>query len=240
MLDILGAIMCAGIYTAQLGILTGYATAPSWTKRLAVGAATLWGAGVVLIAALGDFQQGATGVVPTPVLAFGVLLVFLLGSFALSQRFRDAMLSIPLPALIGLNAARTGGIMFILLGAAGRLSSPFAPAAGGGDILVGALAVPAALLAAKHASRHTALIGAWNLLGALDLVMAITIALLSSPGLPLRIFMEGQGTLVMTGLPWIMVPTLIVPFYFLIHLTVATKLKALQTVRSEIAMARAH
>ena len=240
MLDILGAVMCAGIYTAQLGVLTGHATAPRWAKRLAVGAAVAWGGGVVLTAALGGFLHGATGVVPTPVLAFGVLLAVLLGSFAISQRFRDALLSVPLPALIGLNAARTGGIMFILLGAAGRLSSPFAPAAGGGDILVGVLAIPVALLAAKHASRHAALIRAWNVLGALDLVMAVTIALLSSPGLPFRIFMDGQGTLVMTGLPWIMVPTLIVPFYFLIHATVATKLKALQPVRGEVAMARAN
>jgi hypothetical protein len=239
MLDILGAIMCAGIYTAQIGTLTALAAAPSQVKRRGLGTAVVWGAGVVSIAALGGFRQGATGVVPAPVLAFGVLLTLLLGSFALSQRFRDAMLSIPLPALIGLNAARTGGIMFILLGAAGRLSSPFAPAAGGGDILVGVLAIPVALLAARHAGRHTALIGAWNLLGTLDLVMAITIALLSSPGLPFRIFMDGQGTLVMTGLPWIMVPALIVPFYFLIHLTVATKLRALQPARGRIAIARA-
>ena len=240
MLDILGAIMCAGIYTAQIGVLTGFAAAPSRTKLRGVAAALVWGAGVVLVAALGGFREGATGVLPAPVLAFGALLALLLGGFALSQRFRHAMLSIPLPALVGLNAARTGGIMFILLGAAGRLSSPFAPAAGGGDILVGVLAIPVALLAARHASRHTALIGAWNVLGALDLVMAITIALLSSPGLPFRVFMDGQGTLVMTGLPWIMVPALIVPFYFLIHLTVAAKLKALQPVRGELTVARAH
>lgn len=239
MLDILGAIMCAGIYTAQIGVLTGFAAAPLRAKRLAVGTAAVWGMIVVLVAALGGFRQGATGVVPTPVLAFGVLLALLLGSFALSQRFRDAMLSIPLPALIGLNAARTGGIMFILLGAAGRLSAPFAPAAGGGDILVGILAIPVALLAARHAGRYTTLIGAWNVLGVLDLVMAVTIALLSSPGLPFRVFMDGDGTLVMTGLPWIMVPALIVPFYFLIHLTVATKLKALQPARRGVAMASA-
>lgn len=211
MLDIIGAIMCAGIYAAQIGVLGGFAAVPPRTRGRFLGAAIAWGAAVVLIAALGGFEEGVTGPVPAPVLAFAVLLALLIGGFALSSRMRDAMLSIPLPVLVALNAARIGGIMFILLGAAGRLSSPFAPAAGGGDILVGALAIPVALLAMRHAERHAAIIGAWNVLGALDLVMAITIALLSSPGLPFRIFMDGQGTLVMTGLPWIMVPTLIVP-----------------------------
>lgn len=240
MLDILGAIMCAGIYAAQIGLVAGFADLPPRTKGRFLGAAIASAAIIVLIAALGGFGEGVTGPVPAPVLAFAVILTLLIGSFALSSRVREAMLSIPLPVLVALNAARIGGIMFILLGAAGRLSSPFAPAAGGGDILVGALAIPVALLAVRRPERHTAVIGAWNLLGALDLVVAITIALLSSPGLPFRIFMDGQGTLVMTGLPWIMVPTLIVPVYFLIHLTVAAKLRELQPARGRLEAARAH
>lgn len=240
MLDILGAIMCAGIYAAQVGVIGGSAAVQARTRRRFLGAAIASGAVIVLIAALGGFREGNTGVLPAPVLAFLVILALLIGSFALSTRVREAMLSVPLPVLIALNAARIGGIMFILLGAAGRLSSPFAPAAGGGDILVGVLAIPVAFLATRRPERYAGIIGAWNILGALDLVMAVTIALLSSPGLPFRIFMDGQGTLVMTGLPWIMVPTLIVPFYFLIHLSIAAKLRELQPERGRLEMARAH
>jgi hypothetical protein len=240
MLDIIGAIMCAAIFAAQVGVLTSFASVARGVRRATLGAALAWGTIIVLIALLGGFRQGTTGPMPAPVLAFAALLALLLGSFALSRRFRDAMLSIPLPALIALNAARIGGVMFLLLGAAGRLSAPFAPAAGAGDIAVGVLAIPVALLAARRAGTHTGIIGVWNVLGALDLVMAVTIALLSSPGIPFRIFMDGAGTLVMTGFPWIMVPALIVPIYFLVHLTVATKLKALQPERGQVIVARAH
>lgn len=240
MLDLIGAVACTAIYAAQIGVLTGFSASPWGARRTVIAAALVWGAAIVVIAALGGFSQGTTGPVPAPVIAFGALLVLLFGSWALSPRFRQALLSIPLPALIGLNAARTGGVFFLLLGASGRLSAPFAPAAGVGDIAVGALAIPLALLAARRAGVHSGLVAAWNALGILDLVMAITIALLSSPGVPFRVFMDGQGTLAMTGLPWIMVPALIVPLYFLIHFTIAAKLRASQPVAATMNMARAH
>lgn len=240
MLDIIGAIACSAIYATQIGVLTSFAMVGRGIKRVVLAAALVWGAMIVVLAALGGFRQGATGPVPAPVLAFAVLLVLLLGSFALSPRFRSALLSIPLPALIGLNAARVGGVMFLLLGAAGRLSDPFAPAAGAGDIIVGLLAIPVALMATQRTASRVGLVAAWNVLGALDLVMAVTIALLSSPGLPFRVFMEGEGTLAMTGLPWVMVPTLIVPVYFLIHFTIAAKLRLLQPVSRVATVAQAH
>jgi hypothetical protein len=134
MLDVIGAIACTAIYAAQIGVLAGYTAAPWEARRTAIAAALVWGAAIVVIAALGGFSQGSTGPVPAPVLAFGALLVLLFGSWARSPRFRGALLSIPLPVLIGLNSARIGGVFFLLLGASGRLSAPFAPVAGAGDI----------------------------------------------------------------------------------------------------------
>jgi hypothetical protein len=105
---------------------------------------------------------------------------------------------------------------------------------------VGALAIPLAVMAARRPGAYSGLVAAWNALGVIDLIMAITIALLSSPGVPFRVLMEGQGTLAMTGLPWVMVPALIVPIYFLIHFTIAAKLRASQPMAAKMKMAQAH
>jgi hypothetical protein len=240
MLDMVGAIACTAIYAAQIGVLAGFAAVGWVAKRTAIAAALAWGGVVVVIGALDGFRQGTTGPVPAPVLAFGASMLLLFGSWYGSRRFRDALLSLPFPALIGLNIARIGGVFFLLLGASGRLSAPFAPAAGVGDMLVGALAIPLAVITARGAGTHHGLVTAWNALGILDLVAAIVIGTLSSPGVPFRVFTEGQGTLAMTGLPWVMVPALLVPFYFLIHFVIAAKLKALQPATGAMAMARAH
>ena len=87
---------------------------------------------IVAMAALGGFAPGAIGAVPAPVFAFAALLLLLLGSWFLLPRFRRALLALPLPALVGLNVARLGGVFFLILAADGRLSAPFAPVAGWG------------------------------------------------------------------------------------------------------------
>jgi hypothetical protein len=77
----------------------------------------------------------------------------------------------------------------------------------------------------------------WNAVGALDLVTEISLGLLSAPGTPFRIFTEGPGTLAMTAAPWIMIPTMIVPVYLLIHLAIAVKLRAAPRPTGALAMA---
>ncbi len=178
------------------------------------------------------------GPVPAPLFAFAGLLALLFGGWFLSPRFRSALLSVPLPALIGLNAGRLGGVFFLILAAEGRLSAPFAPVAGAGDILVGALAIPLAAMAAAGAGAPPAWLGVWNALGGLDLIVAISLGVLSAPGTPFRVFTEGPGTAAMTALPWIMVPAILVPLYLLIHLTVAARLRSLQPATQAVAMAR--
>jgi hypothetical protein len=49
---------------------------------------------------------------------------------------------------------------------------------------------------------------------------------LYAPGTPFRVSTEGPGTGVMGYLPWIMVPTMLVPLYLLVHLTIAAKLRS--------------
>jgi hypothetical protein len=108
----------------------------------------------------------------------------------------------------------------------GRLSAPFAPAAGVGDIMTGALAIPLAAVLALGFNIRRMWFGLWNAFGALDLVVAASLGLLSAPGTPFRVFTEGPGTQAMTTLPWAFIPAMLVPLCLLIHFAIATKLRA--------------
>src|SRR5438552_1972812 len=141
MIDMIGAITATAVYAVLVGVLVGFSPAGGPTKRAVFAAAGAWGGPIVAVAALGGFAPGATGPVPAALFAFAGLLVLLFGGWFLFPRFRSALLSVPLPALVGLNAGRLGGVFFLILAADGRLSAPFAPVAGGGDIVVGALAI---------------------------------------------------------------------------------------------------
>jgi len=180
---------------------------------------------------------GFRGLIPTVSRGVAACLALLFGGWCVLPRFRSALLSVPLPALIGLHTARLGGVVFLLLAADGRLSAPFAPVAGMGDMLVAALAIPLAVRAAGRADEPPAWLSLCNALGALDLLVAVALGLLSAPGTPFRVFTAGPGTVAMTAVPWIMVPALFVPLYLLIHLTIAAKLQSVPRSPQAVALA---
>ena len=134
--------------------------------------------------------------------------------------------AIPLPVLIGVNAVRVLGIVMVLWHEAGRLSAPFAPIAGWGDVLIGLTAIPVALAvrAAAPGWRPAALL--WNALGLLDLVAAIALGLTSAEGTPLRIFFGEPGTGLMGELPLVLIPAYLVPLLIVTHLAVFARLRA--------------
>ena len=60
-------------------------------------------------------------------------------------------MAIPTSLLIGLNAMRVLGVLFLLLALDGRLAGPFPFSAGLGDIITGVFAIPLALTVAALA-----------------------------------------------------------------------------------------
>jgi hypothetical protein len=145
-----------------------------------------------------------------------------------SQRFRAGLMAIPTELLIGLNALRLLGVLFLALAAVGRLSGPFPYSAGLGDIITGLIAIPLAL---RLARGEPAPIAAWNAFGALDLFAAVGFGLASGQG-PLQRLHVGVGSQAMQALPFSLVPTVLVPFYLIAHAVVAAQRMARRKARA--------
>lgn len=236
MLDLIAAIFATAAYATVVGALVGFSPVSIGTRLAAFAAAATWLAIIVAVAAFGWLAPGVLGPVPANLLPFVGLLVLLFGGWFLVPQLREALLAVPLQVLVGLNALRLGGLFFLLLYADGRLSAPFAPSAGIGDMVTGALAIPLAAMLALGLDMRRIWLSLWNAFGALDLVIAVFLGVLSAPGAPFRVFTEGPGTLAMTTVPWVFVPAMLVPIFLLIHFAIATELRT-ATQAPHLAMA---
>ncbi len=203
-------------------IAVSVADTPGRRIRVAAGLGA-WFAVVVVLGASrvlsADAGLGAPGLGLAIVLPIATIFGLILGTAS----GRAALADVPLPAMIGVNAIRTLGVTFVLLHSAGRLPAPFAPVAGWGDIAIG-MTAPFVAWAAAHdrmASRWIVL--GWNTLGLLDLLVAISLGVTSSPG-PLRLFVGEPSSAIMTDLPWLLTPGFLVPLLLLTHLVVFARL----------------
>jgi len=226
MLDVIGALVLSAVLVIFLIMLIGAASLRPAVRAYAYGIAAAWVVLMIGIAASGGFAQGTTGAVPGPVLGFGALVIGGIAAWFWWPAFRDTLLALPLSSLIGINAFRIAGVFFLVLFAQDRLSAPFAQSAGWGDFITGLVAIPLAAMTAAGTPPPRRLIAAWNAFGALDLFAAILLGALSSPGTPFRLFTGGPGTVVMATLPWVVIPTILVPLWLLIHLTIARRLRS--------------
>lgn len=230
MLDLIGSMV--GMSAVGINLVAFTQVLPgTLARRLGLGA--IAGAWVGLATALG--ASGELAFSPdNPVPLIGVLFALPLltvGVLALSsQRVRSALLAVPMPLLIGLNSLRVLGVLFLLLALNGRLSGPFPYFAGLGDILTGAFALPLALSLARSHRPSSAVIRNWNLFGALDLVVAVSLGITSASGSPLQLIHAGVGSEAMQYLPYCLVPTVLVPFYLITHAIVAAQLRAPRVV----------
>jgi hypothetical protein len=234
MLDIVGSLLFGAICAADVTALISLAAIRPAARFAAFSIAAAWTSLVFAIGALGGFAQGVTGPFPTPVIAFLVLMSGGLVAWFAWPAFRHALLSIPLAGLIGVNASRIVGVFFLILYERGRLAAPFAISAGWGDLITGGGAIFLAGMAVRREKLPGGLLMVWNAFGALDLTAAIILGALSAPGTPFHLLREAPGTLAMGTLPWVGVPTLLVPLYLMTHLTIAARLRALGTGRGQV------
>ena len=213
MLDLIGTTLITAAIVVNLNATIMMMPLSSAQRLTAVAVAGLWIGLAIALAGTGAYAD-----VATPVPAIGVMAGLPLVAAAIaalsSAKVREALLALPLPLLVGLNIMRIFGAFFLLLAAQGRLSGPFPQSAGWGDVIVGVTAVPLTLAVA---TGHRGALLAWNLLGALDLIAALTLGILSAPGSPLQLFGGTIGSAAVTVLPWSNIPALLVPFYLITH-----------------------
>jgi hypothetical protein len=223
MLELIDAIVLGASLAIIVTALTTQADLSWSARRWTIAAVLLWTALVVAGAATGHFTPGTPGVVIQPPAIFASAAAALSIAWVFSPQFRRAMLSIPLQTLVGLNVLRVLGVFFVLKYFAHELAAPFGPVAGLGDTITGLLAIPLAISIARGSFRKSSLAW-WNAFGALDLFTALALGALSQDGVPFRLFFGEPGLAAMTQLPSVIVPTILVPIYLLVHLTVAYRL----------------
>jgi len=157
----------------------------------------------------------------TPPIALGLSVVLPIIIAVTAYRGRGAFWAfcqtIDLRLVVAVHAARLMALDFLLTAAEGHLPLTFAIPAGVGDILVGAAAIPLALALGNGSAATKRWYLTWNLGGVVDLTLAVTLGILNSPG-PLGILAgHGPTSLLMSELPRSLVPTFLVPSYFLLH-----------------------
>ena len=119
------------------------------------------------------------------------------------------------------------GISFVVLYADHRLPAPFAPVAGWGDIFIGGTAPLVAWFSYRQGGNARPILWIWNLVGTLDLIAAVSLGVLSSPG-PQRLIFAEPSSAIMTTLPWLLIPGFLVPVLFAVHIGIFVRLAARQ------------
>jgi hypothetical protein len=217
-----------GIPAATSAVLYRGAMAAGLGRRAATAitatAAALLGGWVVvsgLLAHAGVYSQDPGEVVPWLLVAFAVFLVALL--LATRIPLVSRILADPgTPARLALpHTLRVVGVLFLIAMAQGHLPAAFALPASLGDIAIGLAAPFVALQLARGTGRIAAV--RFNVLGILDLAVAVSIAFLLGPFGPFEVM---PSTAPLRLLPLALIPTVAVPLAIALHIVSLRRLSA--------------
>lgn len=196
-----------------------------WRVLVVAGA---WLAGVLFLADRETFHSPLNLLIAffSP---FTALLVF----YMLAPGFRAWVNQLDLAALVGMQAWRTIGALFLPLWAFGLLPVGFAAPAAIGDIAVGIAAPFVALAVARQTKGWRLSVVGLCVAGGIDFVVVLGSALLASPGGPL-VSPEGVNSSIMGALPMSVIPTFLAPAFLVLHamslLNLGSKLRRSRTV----------
>ena len=123
--------------------------------------------------------------------------------------------------LILLNLWRLVGLVFLMLMANGQMPALWALPAGIGDVIVGVVAPWIARDVEMLQGRRRAII--FNLFGMADLVVAVGLGTMTSPG-PTHVFQTTPTSVLATQFPLALVPTFLVPLAFVLHIVSLSQL----------------
>lgn len=162
---------------------------------------------------------GSAGSPPLPIfLGFAIPLAVFFTVYFGSSRFRTFVLHADLRLVTAIQAWRWAGLGFLSLYAHGVLPGLFAFPAGLGDMAIG-VSAPWILLgligdSAFVGSRRYVI---WNILGIVDLVVAVSMGAICSGFIPGII--GNVTTSAMAQLPLVLIPAYMVPLFIMLHIT---------------------
>ena len=192
---------------------------PSWLTGIGLSVTlvlTAWFLLVVSLGAVGAFVS-RPGTPPLGIaIGVGAPLLLFFAWLRLSQSFRDFVLSLDLRLIAGIQAWRWAGLGFLSLYAYNVLPGIFALPAGLGDMAIGFTAPWIILRLVRRPDFATsAAFIRWNVLGILDLVVALTIGTLTAA---LSTGAAGEiSTAPMATLPLLLIPAFLVPLFLMLH-----------------------
>jgi hypothetical protein len=178
--------------------------------KFSIGLIIVWFVFAWSASALHLFQNNANRIGLAVAFAAGTPIVVFSLWFAASQNFRRFALSLDPKILTSAQSWRIIGFTFLLLEAHRVLPAVFALPAGYGDMFIGVTASYVAWKLADPAHRNYFIL--WQLLGILDLVIAVSVGTTAA-------FIDPQGPpmLPMTVLPLSLIPTFLVPLFMILH-----------------------
>src|ERR671918_3074306 len=123
--------------------------------------------------------------------------------------------------LVAVQTWRIVGFAFLWGVSHGILHPAFGIPAGVGDVLVGVSAIPFAYFLRRGFGWSKYALVVWNVLGIADLVMAVSLGLITSPGF---------GISTMTTFPWVLIPTVGVPLALMLHGITLYRLRKIESL----------
>ena len=224
------AVVAADAALAVL-VIAAIAYAARAERRPAVlwvggGAIAAWFALAMVLARAGVWESTpATGFPPLIALAIAVPTAIGIGLLAL-ERVRPAIDRVPLHWLVGVQVYRVGGCLFLIAWLQDDIPAPFALPAGIGDVIVG-LAAPFVALALVRGGVERAwpAVMAWCALGIADLVVAVTMGVLTAPSMFQQLALDAPNAAI-TTYPLVLIPTFAVPLSIVLHVFVIARLHA--------------
>lgn len=163
---------------------------------------------------LGVFDSEPRPPIPLGLAAVGPVAVFVCCYF-MSAQFREFVSSLDLRTLTLAQSGRVVGIVFVILYFQRALPGSFALPAGWGDVAIGITAPVLAWFWKPPFPNRTFIV--WNVLGCLDLVLAVSLGVLAS-ATPVGVLAGDVSTRLMGLFPLSLIPTFFVPLYLIFHL----------------------
>jgi hypothetical protein len=214
LLSALVVIPTALVVIALVAIMWRQRTSPrsAWIAGLSGLILAAWATTTGVLASSGSYQPPDLRSPPPLGIQLVIALTILAGCLWRSPTLRGLLGNEQ--NLIRLNVWRLAGAIFLALMLAGQLPALWAIPAGVGDVLIGAAALPVAARLDAPGGRRRAIV--FNLLGVLDLVVAIGLGITVNPG-PAQLFHTTPGAELLTRFPLALVPGFLVPLAFMVH-----------------------